>query len=50
MEQGTAQDGRHDEKGVCVAVSSMFKTSQFVAAIRSGPVVHEPLESVLEPH
>lgn len=50
MEEGAAHDGWHDEECMCVTVSSMFVTSWFVAAIGWGPVVHEPLESVLEPH
>lgn len=50
VEQGAAHDGRHNEECMCVTVSSVFVTSWFVAAIGWGPVVHEPLESILEPH
>lgn len=50
MEEGAAHDGRNDEECVCVAISSMFVARWFVAAIGWGPMVHETLESIPEPH
>lgn len=50
MEEGTAHDGRNNEECMCVTVSSVFIASWFVAAIGGGSMVHEPLESILEPH
>lgn len=50
VEEGAAHNGWDNEEGVCVAVSSMFVAGRFIAAIGWGPMVHETLESIPEPH
>lgn len=50
MEEGAAHNGWNNEERVRVAISSMFVAGWFVAAIGWGPMVHETLESIPEPH